>query len=88
MRPFSKNESAKLLEPWLGTGLSLDDLPVPRLVVARVAPGAVPDFTALRASITKAAPGASIDDHRAWIERMRSMTGARSCWRGPAFSFS
>lgn len=76
VRPFSKDESAKLLEPWLGTGLSLDDLPVPRLVVARVAPGAVPDFAALRTSITKAAPGASIDDHRAWIERMRSMTGA------------
>lgn len=76
VRPFSKDESAKLLEPWLGTGLSLDDLPVPRLVVARVAPGTVPDFTALRAGITKAAPGASIDDHRAWIERMRSMTGA------------
>src|ERR1700754_1500818 len=35
VRPFSKDESAKLLEPWLGTGLSLDDLPVPRLVVAR-----------------------------------------------------
>src|SRR6476660_9329409 len=24
VRPFSKEESAKLLEPWLGTGLSLD----------------------------------------------------------------
>lgn len=76
VRPFSKDESAKLLEPWLGTGLSLDELPVPRLVVAHVAPGTVPDFAALRSSITKAAPGASIDDHRAWIERMRSMTGA------------
>lgn len=76
VRPFSKDESAKLLEPWLGTGLSLDDLPVPRLVVARVAPGTAPDLAALRAGITKAAPGASIDDHRAWIERMRSMTGA------------
>jgi len=76
VRPFTKDESAKLLEPWLGTGLSLDDLPVPRVVVARVVPGTAPDFAALRASITQAAPGASVDDHRAWIERMRSMTGA------------
>src|SRR5438045_3401204 len=30
VRPFSKDESAKLLEPWLGTGLSIDQLPVPR----------------------------------------------------------
>lgn len=76
VRPFTKDESAKLLEPWLGTGLSLDDLPVPRVIVARIAPGTVPDLAALRRSVTQAAPAASIDDHRAWIERMRSMTGA------------
>src|SRR3954468_24898279 len=34
VRPFTKDESAKLLEPWLGSGLSLDDLPVPRVLVA------------------------------------------------------
>ena len=76
VRPFSKEESAKLLEPWLGTGLSLDDLPVPRVVVARIAPGATPDLVALRRAVAQAAPAASVDDHRAWIERMRSMTGA------------
>ena len=27
---YSKEESARLLEPWLGTGLALDELPVPR----------------------------------------------------------
>src|SRR6201993_3029923 len=26
VRPFTREESSKLLEPWLGTGLSLDDL--------------------------------------------------------------
>src|SRR4249919_534751 len=31
VRPYSKAESAGLLEPWLGSGLSLDDLPVPRV---------------------------------------------------------
>lgn len=76
VRPFSKDESAKLLEPWLGTGLSLNDLPVPRVIVARVAPGATPDLAALRRVVTQAAPAATIDDHRAWIDRMRSMTGA------------
>src|SRR3954464_10660116 len=76
VRPFSKEESAKLLEPWLGAGLSLDDLPVPRVIVARVQPGTTLDLAALRGRVTQAAPSASIDDHRAWIERMRSMTGA------------
>src|ERR1700682_5075256 len=76
IRPFTKEESAKLLEPWLGSGLSLDDLPVPRVIVARVQPGTALDLTALRSRVTQVAPTASVDDHRAWIERMRSMTGA------------
>jgi len=76
IRPFTKAESAKLLEPWLGSGLSFDDLPVPRVIVARVQPGTVLDLTALRSKVTQLAPSASVDDHRAWIERMRSMTGA------------
>lgn len=76
VRPYTAEESAKLLEPWLGTGLSLDDLPVPRVIVARIAPGATPDLAALRRSVTQITPAASLDDHRAWIERMRSMTGA------------
>jgi cell division transport system permease protein len=75
-RPFTKQESAKLLEPWLGSGLSLDDLPVPRVIVARVQPGSVLDLAGLRSRVTQAAPSASVDDHRAWIDRMRSMTGA------------
>jgi cell division transport system permease protein len=76
VRPFTKQESAKLLEPWLGSGFSMDDLPVPRVVVARVQPGTTPDLAALRSRVTQAAPTATVDDHRAWIERMRSMTGA------------
>jgi cell division transport system permease protein len=76
IRAFSKDESAKLLEPWLGSGLSLDDLPVPRVIVARIAPGSTLDLAALRNRVMLAAPTASVDDHRAWIDRMRSMTGA------------
>jgi len=76
IRPFTKAESAKLLEPWLGSGLSLDDLPVPRVIVARVQPGTALDLASLRKAVTQVAPSASVDDHRAWIERMRSMTGA------------
>jgi cell division transport system permease protein len=76
VKPFSKQESAKLLEPWLGSGFSMDELPVPRVVVARVQPGATVDLAALRNRVKQAAPTASVDDHRAWIERMRSMTGA------------
>jgi cell division transport system permease protein len=76
IRPFTREESAKLLEPWLGSGLSLDELPVPRVIVARVQPGTTLDLAALRRRVSAVSPSASVDDHRAWIERMRSMTGA------------
>jgi cell division transport system permease protein len=73
VRPYSKAETARLLEPWLGTGLTFDDLPVPRLIVVRLAPEATPDLAQLAKAVTAAVPGATLDDHRGWIDRMRTM---------------
>src|SRR5437763_10792973 len=42
-RAYSKEESTNLLQPWLGTGLVLDELPVLRTIYLRVAPGATAD---------------------------------------------
>lgn len=72
-RPYSKQESARLLEPWLGTGLSLDALPVPRVIVVKISSGASADIPSLRKAIVDKVPGASVDDHRGWIDRMRAM---------------
>lgn len=75
VRPYSKEQSTKLLEPWLGSGLTLDELPVPRLIVVRIAAGAAPDIPQLRRMLIEQVPGAVLDDHRGWIERMRAMAG-------------
>jgi cell division transport system permease protein len=64
IRPFTKEESAKLLEPWLGSGLSLDDLPVPRVIIARVQPGTVPDLAALRSRVLVDDRGYRVRRHR------------------------
>jgi cell division transport system permease protein len=72
VRPYSKDESARLLEPWLGGGLSLDDLPVPRMIVVRLQDGGA-DLSSLRKTLSERVTGATLDDHRAWIERMRAM---------------
>ena len=74
MRPYSKEESAQLLEPWIGSGLAVGDLPVPRVIVVKLGSGAQPDVAALRKALTDKVPGASLDDHRGWIDRMRAMT--------------
>ena len=76
VRPYSKEEAARLLEPWLGSGLQLDDLPVPRIIVIRIASGAAPDLAQLRATLGEQVPGASLDDHRGFVDRMRAMSGA------------
>jgi cell division transport system permease protein len=75
VRPYTKEQSTALLEPWLGSGLSLKELPVPRLIVVRIAGGAAPDIPQLRRMLTEQVPGAVLDDHRGWIERMRAMAG-------------
>jgi cell division transport system permease protein len=73
VRPYSKAETARLLEPWLGTGLTFDDLPVPRLIVVRIAPDGMPDLAQLGQAVAARVPGATLDDHRGWVDRMRTM---------------
>jgi cell division transport system permease protein len=73
VRPYTAAESARLLEPWLGSGLALDALPVPRIIVLRVASGQRPDLAALRAALSAKIAGVTVDDHRGWIDRMRAM---------------
>jgi cell division transport system permease protein len=73
VRAYTKQESEKLVEPWLGSGLSLGDLPIPRLIVVKLASGVTPDLATIRRSLAAQVPSASLDDHRGWIDRMRSM---------------
>ena len=68
--------TGRLLEPWLGEGLDLDELPVPRLVLIAIDEDAPPDFANLGASLAAAVPQASLDDHRAWVSRLVTMANA------------
>lgn len=72
-RVFSKQEAERLLEPWLGSGLDLGDLPVPRLITLTLGTPA-PDLKHLRAGLGEALPGvASLDDHVLWLQRLSTM---------------
>lgn len=73
---IDEEETARLLEPWLGTGLSLDDLPVPRLLSVKLETGERPDFEELRRQLVSAIPNSSLDDHQAWADRLTTMAGA------------
>jgi len=58
-------ETARLLEPWLGS-VPLDDLPVPRLIDLRVDPNGKMDLAELRQKLASVVPDARLDDHRQW----------------------
>lgn len=73
VRIVDRQESEKLLEPWLGSGLDLSELPVPRLIIMKLGSGSPPDFTQLKAELAQKVPNAGLDDHRLWLGRLRAM---------------
>ena len=75
-RVFSREESARLLEPWLGTGLDLGELPVPTLIVVRLGGASDLSLTILRDRVREISPAAIVDDHRGWVQRLERMAGA------------
>ncbi|MHA1114083.1 MAG: cell division protein FtsX [Alphaproteobacteria bacterium] len=65
--PLGPNQMRALLEPWLGAGAAIEDLPLPRLIAITLAPDAAPDLAKLRQRIAAVAPDARLDDHGAWL---------------------
>ena len=76
VRLFSREESARLLEPWLGSGVDLGELPVPTLIVVKLGTASPATLNALRDRVRKISPAAVVDDHRGWVQRLERMAGA------------
>ena len=73
---LSDEATKRLLEPWLGTGLQLEELPIPVLLTITIEDGAKLDFVEMRAQLKEAVPSASLDDHRSWVDRLTNMAYA------------
>ena len=67
--PLSGDKMLLLLEPWLGTGLSAEDLPLPLLIDVELKPDADLDVNVFRKRLAARIPGVEVDDHRVWLER-------------------
>ena len=72
-RIMDDGATARLLEPWLGTGLDLEELPVPRLVIITIDESNPPDFNAMRQLLSVEVPQAFLDVHRTWVDRLVQM---------------
>jgi cell division transport system permease protein len=73
-RALTLEESEKLLEPWLGKGLDLSAIDIPRLVVVVLGDPAEADLPKLQKDLT-AVKGATLDTHAAWRQQLNVMAG-------------
>lgn len=65
-----REKVTELLKPWLGAGETIADLPLPVLVDVRLSTGEPTAVNAVSGVVQTAVPGAVIDDHRAWLNRV------------------
>ncbi|HZB92087.1 MAG TPA: hypothetical protein VE397_11630 [Stellaceae bacterium] len=70
---LSREATAKLIEPWLGTALTPEELALPRLIDLRIDQAQPPDLAPLKTRLAAAAPGAVLDDHRLWLDRLAGL---------------
>lgn len=73
---YTARDSEELLSPWLGSGLDLSLLPVPRLITVEMSESSPEQIGALREALAQAVPAAMLDDHRLWEARIRTMANA------------
>ncbi len=72
---LSADEARALLEPWLGSGEILDELPIPRLIEVTIDRENPPDLTSLADQLKAEVQGASLDTHRRWQDQLVRAAG-------------
>ena len=62
-----------LLQPWLGDGIDISELPTPRLIDVKLKKGAEIDFAKLAAKLAEVSPLASLDNHKLWLDKLEKV---------------
>jgi cell division transport system permease protein len=70
---LSNEDTAALVEPWLGKDTLIAELPLPRLIDATIVPGQGVDVSTLSTKLKAAAPHSILDDHSHWIARLKDL---------------
>ncbi|PCJ59396.1 MAG: cell division protein [Rhodospirillaceae bacterium] len=70
---LTDGEIATLLEPWLNSGDILQELPLPKLIDVTLDTAQPPNLAKLEAQLAAEVPGASLDDHKRWSERLTAL---------------
>ncbi len=70
-RLLQPDETAKLLQPWLGNSVAVATLPLPHLVDVRIDPQVTIDYTMLRQQLDSIVPNAQFENNRSWLGTVR-----------------
>jgi cell division transport system permease protein len=74
VKPLTAEDSAKLLEPWLGHSDALSALPIPRLIAVEIDRSNPPDIKTISEALSQNFEGITLDDHRRWQAEIRTLT--------------
>ncbi len=74
VKPLTADDSAKLLEPWLGQTSALAALPIPRLIAVEIDRSNPPDIQLIKTALSQNFEGVTLDDHRRWQAEIRMLT--------------
>lgn len=69
-RAMPPDAVAALLAPWLGADAAIAELPLPRIVDVRLAEDGEIDIADFRRRLEADIPGAGLDDHQLWRDRL------------------
>ena len=68
--PLPEVQLQKLIRPWLGDGVNLENLPMPRIIDVKISTDAEIDFAKLAQDLAQASPLASLDNHKLWLTKL------------------
>lgn len=68
--PLKDSQLQKLIQPWLGDGVKIEDLPMPRIIDVKLKPDSEIDFGVLATKLAEATPMASVDNHKLWLNKL------------------
>jgi cell division transport system permease protein len=72
--PFTREQSLKLVEPWIGKSDVLKNFAIPRLIAIEIDRDNPPEIATLKKVMEAKYPGSVLDDHGLWRAEIRRLT--------------
>ena len=72
--PYTREQSLKLVEPWIGKSEVLRSFAIPRIIAVEIDQDNPPEIPTLKKVLEAKYPGAHLDDHGLWRKEIHRLT--------------